>query len=623
MSKDIYNIGAYEKFARELVRALEGPNIKRVTLRKLRGKARKTGMKTVFGSYGWRSATSSRIGPRTVYLGGQTVRLTRPSDVHNELIAAAPDELERVLHVIRTFPFLHLERQMGRNDRFNPRCNLYMSAADLKNYRLPYMWGNTLGDPQSPKKHPGPKFIMLHIPEEHKIRQQVLALPELNINIALGTDYMGEDKKGFLRQAMYCADKEGMLGLHAGTKIVHVVDAATGKLKRFVVFLFGLSATGKSTWSCHQLGLDYAKGEKTEVAQDDIVFLCRDGSSLGSESGFFVKTDVDETLQESMYNALIDKTALMENVMIDSAGRPDFLDETLCANGRAVIQKSRLMVERRGRLRPIASKGLNTPPLDEVDGIMFAFITRRNTMMSFAQRLNPEQAVLAYLWGESSHSYATQPAKAGESVRTVGTDPFIVGSRGHKVNLFRDIIVELTEKYPGKVSFYQYNTGGMGEIVETINEGGVKKKNMIRKVERVPINLMAAIQRGDVRGTNRYEMGPLGVERIVKCLDGDLGHFNPDKFYSPEQINSYIKDLVQGRRRFTEEVAEEGLASEILRAAEESYRICPDDHSRVFVRRADTPAPTTAGDDKQTGNVFKPWRPRDRQSSSRTGWRYG
>jgi len=622
VSKDIYDVGAYEKFARELVRALEGPNIKRVSLRKLRGKARKTGMKTAFGSYGWRSATSSRIGPRTVYLGGETVRLTRPSGLHNELIANAPDELERVLHVIRTFPFYHLERQMGLNDRFNPRCNLYMSAADLKNCRLPYMWGNTLGDPESLKKHPGPRFIMLHIPEEHKIRQQVLALPELNINIALGTDYMGEDKKGFLRQAMYYADKEDMLGLHAGTKIVHAVDAVSGKLKKYVVFLFGLSATGKSTWSCHQLGLDYGKGETTEVAQDDIVFLCRDGSSLGSERGFFVKTDVDESLQESMYNALIDKTALMENVMIDSAGRPDFLDETLCANGRAVIQKNRLMVERRGRLRPIAAKGLNTPPLDDVDGIMFAFITRRNTMMSFAQRLNPEQAVLAYLWGESSHSFASQPSKAGESVRTVGTDPFIVGSRGHKVNLFRDIIMDLTRKYPGKVSFYQYNTGGVGEILETINEGGIKRKNMIRKVERVPINLMAAIQRGDVRGTNTYEMGPLGVERIVKCIGGDLGPFNPDKFYSPEQINRYIKDLVDGRRRFTEEVAEEGLDPDILRAAEESYRICPEDHSRVFVRRVEPPT-TTAGSDKQADNVFKPWRPRERQGSSRTGWRYG
>jgi phosphoenolpyruvate carboxykinase (ATP) len=182
--------------------------------------------------------------------------------------------------------------------------------------------------------------------------------------------------------------------------------------------------------------------------------------------------------------------------------------------------------------------------------------------------------------------------------------------------------MELTEKYPGKVSFYQYNTGGVGEILETINEGGVKRKNMIRKVERVPINLMAAIQRGDVRGTNTYEMGPLGVERITKCSDGDLSPYDPNKFYSPEQIDGYIKDLVDGRRRFTEEVAEEGLAPEILQAAEESYRICPDDHSRVFVRRVET-STEPAGEEKSAGNVFKPWRPRERQGSSRTGWRYG
>jgi len=145
---------------------------------------------------------------------------------------------------------------------------------------------------------------MIHIPEEHLLRQQVLVLPEENINIALGTDYMGEDKKGFLRQAMWAADEHGMLGLHAGTKLVTVRDV-NGQLKTFGVFLFGLTATGKSTWSCHQLGLDYKNGEKTEVIQDDIVFLKKDGSALGSENNFFVKTDVEKEYQEAMYNALM------------------------------------------------------------------------------------------------------------------------------------------------------------------------------------------------------------------------------------------------------------------------------------------------------------------------------
>ncbi|MQY56633.1 phosphoenolpyruvate carboxykinase (ATP), partial [bacterium] len=200
---------------------------------------------------------SSRIAPKTVYLGSEKVRLSRPTEDQKSLIAKAPDELDKVLHLLRTLPFYHIRRQMGENDTYNPVCNLIVSEADNTNYRLGYMWGHTMF---KPKKRPGPEFFMIHIPEEHQLRQQVLVLPEENINIALGTDYMGEDKKGFLRQAMWSADEKGMLGLHAGTKIVTVRDSKD-RLKTYGVFLFGLTATGKSTWSCHQLGLDYGRGE--------------------------------------------------------------------------------------------------------------------------------------------------------------------------------------------------------------------------------------------------------------------------------------------------------------------------------------------------------------------------
>jgi len=470
---------------------------------------------------------------------------------------------------------------MGNNDEFNPVCNLYVSVADPKNYRIAYMWGNTM---RKPDKTAGPEFIMIHIPEEHQLRQQVLALPEYNLNIALGTDYMGEDKKGFLRQAMWYADEHDMLGLHAGTKLVYIRNAKDGKIKRYGVFLFGLTATGKSTWSCHQLGLDHKRGEKTEAVQDDIVFLRRDGSAYGSESGFFVKTDVEKDLQEAMYYALIDKSALFENVMIDSAGNPDFLDENLCANGRAVIQKDKLRIKRGRRLISIASPSINLPPLDELDGIAFAFITRRNTIMPFAQRLTAEQAVLAYLWGESTHSYASQPAKAGESVRIVGTDPFIIGSKARKVNRFYKIIMELKEKYPEKVQFFQYNTGGVGEIIEEYFDGKVKKKRMVRKVKRVPINLMASLQRGDLRGTNKYEKSILGTEQVIWCEDGDVSIQDPYHYYSQDQIDAYIEDLVQGRRKFTEEIAIEGLDQDIIKFAENSFQISKvSQKKRVFI----------------------------------------
>ncbi|MDZ7318625.1 MAG: phosphoenolpyruvate carboxykinase (ATP), partial [candidate division KSB1 bacterium] len=333
-----------------------------------------------------------------------------------------------------------------------------------------------------------------------------------------------------------------------------------------------------------QLGLDYKQGERTEATQDDIVFLRNDGSAYGSEANFFVKTDVDKNLQEAMYYALIDKTALYENVMIDSAGNPDFLDERLCANGRAVIRKDKLRIQRGRKLVPIESKTINLPSLEELDGLIFAFITRRNTIMPFAQRLTPEQGVMAYLWGESTHSFATVPAKAGESVRIVGTDDFIIGSEARKVNRFYNIIMSLVEKYPGKVQFFQYNTGGVGEILNEYMEGSIKKKQLVRKVTRVPIDLMAAIQRGDLRGSNQYRKGIFGTEEIVGCEGYDLNQYNPFNLYSQEQIDTYLRDIVEGRRKFTERIANQGLKPEIVKIAEESFQIVKSSEpKKVFI----------------------------------------
>jgi phosphoenolpyruvate carboxykinase (ATP) len=546
------------------------PNIRDVTLSDLKPLALQTGLHTKNGSYCWRSAVSSRMAAKTVFLGSPDVWVPKPTDVHRGIVEAAPEELHKVLHLMRTLPFVRLKRRMCDNSDFNPTCTLYMSVQDPKNYRIAYGWGNTMADPD--KKKPGPQFTMIHIPEEHSLRMQILSMPEYDLNMALGTDYMGEDKKGFLRQGMYRADLKGMLGLHSGTKTVTVRDAKDGKLRTFGVFMFGLTATGKSTWSCHQLGLDYRKGEGTKVVQDDIVFLRPDGSAYGTEVGFYVKTDVDRVEQEAMYNALSDRTALLENLMVEADGTVNFLDERLGENGRGVIRRDRLTVRQGRRMVNIAAKSIDLPPLEELDGLVFAFITRRNTILPAAQELTPEQAVLSYLWGESTHSFATVPAKAGESARIVGTDDFIVGGQGRKINRFYEMIMTLVDRYPEKIKFYQYNTGGVGEIIETTTEGGQSKKKLVRKVTRIPIPLMSAIQRGDLRGTNRYEVGRFGTGEIVSCAEGDLTPYDPARFYSEEEIVRYAAELVEGRRKFTEEIAGQGLDPRIQKLAEESFR---------------------------------------------------
>jgi phosphoenolpyruvate carboxykinase (ATP) len=570
MASDIFNPEAYRAFVEELKPALNGPNIRHADLDWLEPRAREFGTRTKYGSYGWRSFVSNRLANKTVYLGSEYIRLPNPDDFQKGLIEKAPEELNKVLHYLKTLPFYHIRRQMGQNDRYNPVCDLYVCCSDPKNYRIGYMWGSTMFKPSS---LPGPHFIMIHIPEEHQMRQQILTLPEYNLNIALGTDYMGEDKKGFLRQGMFLADEQGMIGLHAGTKSCTVLDAKTGGLRRHGVFLFGMTATGKSTWSCHQLGLDHTKGEKVEVNQDDIVFLCRDGSALGTEHGFYVKTDIMPDQQEAMYQALIDRSALLENVMVTAKGEIDFQDEALCANGRAIVMRDKLKVKRDGRLMGISADSVNLPPLSELDSLIFAFITRRHTIMPFAQELTPEQGVLAYLFGESTHSMATNPAKAGESVRIVGTDDFIIGSRARKVNRFYTLIMDLVHKYPGKVRFMLYNTGGMGEIIESYEENGKTKKKIVRKVQRVPLDLMASIQRGDLRNTNTYKPGLFGTNSLVAAEGKALPEWDPKKFYSDEQIANFVLELIAGRRKWVEEIAKEGLKPEIVQAAERSFAV--------------------------------------------------
>lgn len=307
--------------------------------------------------------------------------------------------------------------------------------------------------------------------------------------------------------------------------------------------------------------------------QDDIVFLKSNGEALGSEANFFVKTDVSIESQEAMYYALTDKTALLENVMIDFNGNIDFLDESLCANGRAIIRKDKLRVKIGEQMVGIDYKDINLPSADNLDGLVFVFITRRNTIMPFAEELNPQQGVLAYLWGETVRSFASEPDRAGESVRVVGTDPFIIWSRAKKVNQFSDIVMGLVDRFPGKIKFFQYNTGGVGEIIEKYTEYGVEKRRIVRKATRVPINLMADIQHGDLCNTNRYVEGRFGTREIVEIEGNRFTEYDLQNFYSEQEIENYLQEIVEGRKKFTEEIANEGLRHEIIKAVENSVRL--------------------------------------------------
>jgi phosphoenolpyruvate carboxykinase (ATP) len=331
-------------------------------------------------------------------------------------------------------PLVKVEATMGDNDIFAPRCTLYISTYRGEMVRLAHMVRQTLF-PRTDQ--PGPDFNIVFIPEWQEKDRQILVFPEIGVTYVLGSDYYGEAKKGFLRMGMWHAKQQGMLGLHAGTKIIHA-RGTDGKLKRFGMVLFGLTATGKTTHTCHNHDLS-GDGEGVRIVQDDVVFWRKDGSALGTERGFYIKTEgLDPNTQPLLYNAAVQRDAILENVMVDYRGSVDFCDQTLTGNGRGIIQRT--------DLGDYMSENVNLPPLDELDGLIMAFIARRNTVVPMISKLTPEQAAAAFMLGESIESSGSDPKRAGESVREVGTNPFIIGDEAQEGNIFYEFVKGHPEK---------------------------------------------------------------------------------------------------------------------------------------------------------------------------------
>ena len=146
--------------------------------------------------------------------------------------------------------------------------------------------------------------------------------------------------------------------------------------------------------------------------------LRKDGSAYGSERGFYLKPKAsDSVTQPIIYKAAISRDAIFENVMIDYEGNLYFEDDTLTSNGRGIMMRE--------DLSPYISNTINLPPINDMDGLIIAFITRRHTVVPLAAKLTPEQAAAVFMIGESIETSAGDPKRAGESIREVGTNPLL------------------------------------------------------------------------------------------------------------------------------------------------------------------------------------------------------
>jgi len=425
-----------------------------------------------------------------------------------EVIMDEPDSedlelIHRVLDYLKTKEVIMLDRVMCMTPGFKRNCRLYVTAEYA---RLPLMWGNTL----FPSESKEPDFVSLAVPEWGE--KKTLVFPEMGFTLTLGSDYKGEQKKAMLRQVMYWAKKEGNLGLHAASKVIRVFR--DGKLRDIGFLLFGLSGTGKTALSCHSHWL--RAPERVVIRQDDVVILKSDGSAVGTEESFYLKTDgLEPSLQPLLYAAAISPRAILENVWVEpETGKVNFLDTTLTSNGRAMVKRGDIA---------FTDKGID---LERVDCVMF--ITRHYDIMPPVVRLTPEWAAAAFMLGESIETSAGDPSEAGKALRVVGTNPFIVGSHAEEGN----IILSILRKNPDIQCF----------ILNTGNVGGMVRGQKITVRDSAKIVEMVAKDKIVWRKDDFW-----GYEVPSEIPGVELDRFEPKNYYSDGQIEQLSQDLKRER----------------------------------------------------------------------------
>ena len=525
----------------------EHGNVRTVSVGELDAEALKHGRQINTGGHSFYSNVRNRSAGVAVVFGSDRVATKKFNPAQQRIQENRDKTLEEVRKYLLRAPLIRVQRTIGDNSEFNPKCNLFLSVQRADNARQACLWSHTLRDydPSSP----GPDLFEVCIPEWPEEDRQVLVFPEENLTVILGIDYVGEVKMGFLRMAMWDAKEEGLLSLHAGSKVV-TAQQPDGNSKRYGMLFFGLSGTGKTTHACHGHGME-AAGEVMDILQDDIVALGRNGRALGTERGFYLKTEgMNSETQALIYNALRSPEALFENVMLTHDGDVDYADLSLGGNGRAVIPRT--------SFGEYVGSDINLPSLEQLDGMVVAFITRRMTVLPLMSRLNPEQAAAAFMLGESVETSAGDPRRAGESVRVVGTNPFLIGSEAEEGNWFYDFV----KNNQDKVQCYLLNTGGIGEILER-NEDG--RARVVQPVSRVPIPEMSAMIRGILRNNVEWGDDPLfGAEVPVSVEGVDVSKYDLANFYTPDQVQEYVERLKEERRAHLASFP--GLNSKILEA---------------------------------------------------------
>jgi phosphoenolpyruvate carboxykinase (ATP) len=530
-----------------------------------------SGQRTRYSGFNWDTRVRNRSEKYTAIIGSEELMKGNRMPEQLEALQDIDRNLTRVFggslsgkeykgHVnIVPIDYVHRVMGSGKDPNFAFNCNLLVTTKNPMYHHIGYMWGKMLREVDPVKD--APNLYILIVPDINTgAFGRFYAFPDLGVTIGVGSDYMGEVKKGFLRMAMYLAKQNEILGIHAASKVIKAQDVEDGRIKTYGVIIFGLSGTGKTTNIGHTHYLD-REGEASLVAQDDFVGMrMSDGSILGTEQAFFLKTDLDDD-DLLLKPATRSPEFVSQNLYVDFRGNIDYLEEDICANGRGILPLSALP---RNRLYD----SIDLPPIEELDGLYMFFNTRSNTVVPIIQEVSsPEQITGYFMLGESVETAAGDPTKAGESVRVVGTNPFIVGDEGKEGNMF----YEYVKKYQHKIKCYIMNTGGVGEFRD-------KNGKVVRPPVRPWKNGIGYMTRAILRNTARWAESSRYDTKILigGVTDVDGNHYDMDQFdltslYDADTLQQMVSQLNKERIEYLENYP--SLDPKILAMMKEALKV--------------------------------------------------